>query len=182
MKLVLWRHWCMSLRCIQRPQRTNFTAPSCTVAGVCIDSERSLWFSFWSQGCVSRWALKVWRQGSHSVGFVLWPPASKLFMVLMRLAAYCHTVKEEISVGNLNPELSNNWKNYQINFHAKFSSNRPVGHSNVSSSLHCFSPFRKNEIKFQTKGFARKSTKFFANENFSFYSIVTVVVLRIFFF
>ena len=27
--LVLWRHWCMQLRCIQWPQRTNFTAPGC---------------------------------------------------------------------------------------------------------------------------------------------------------
>ena len=29
MKLVLWRHWCMELRCIEWPQRTNFTAPGC---------------------------------------------------------------------------------------------------------------------------------------------------------
>ena len=29
MKLVLWRHWCMKFRCIQWPQRTNFTASGC---------------------------------------------------------------------------------------------------------------------------------------------------------
>ena len=32
-KLVLWRHWCMQLRCIQWPQRTNFPAPSCIRLG-----------------------------------------------------------------------------------------------------------------------------------------------------
>ena len=30
MKLVLWRHWCIYLRRIQWPQRTNFTAPGCS--------------------------------------------------------------------------------------------------------------------------------------------------------
>ena len=30
-KLVLWHHWCMQLGCIQWPQRTNFTAPGCTI-------------------------------------------------------------------------------------------------------------------------------------------------------
>ena len=37
MKLVLWRHWCMKLRCIEWPQRTNFTAPGCTRVIKCLD-------------------------------------------------------------------------------------------------------------------------------------------------
>ena len=32
MKLVLWRHWCMKLRCIHWPERNNFTAPGCTLS------------------------------------------------------------------------------------------------------------------------------------------------------
>ena len=28
-KLDLWRHWCMQIRCIQWPRRTNFTTPGC---------------------------------------------------------------------------------------------------------------------------------------------------------
>ena len=31
MKMVLWRHWCMWLRCLQWPQKTNFTSPGCTL-------------------------------------------------------------------------------------------------------------------------------------------------------
>ena len=59
---------------------------------------------------------------------------------------------------------------YELNFHTKISSAWFTGLSIVFSSFSGFWSIWADEIKFHTKGFGRKSTKFFAYENFFLYS------------
>ena len=68
--------------------------------------------------------------------------------------------------------LSQRW----INFHTKFSSTWLADLSIISSCVYFLWSFREYKIKFHTKGFGRTSTKFFAYENFFFYSIQNSVV------
>ena len=60
---------------------------------------------------------------------------------------------------------------YEINFHTKISSAWFTGLSIVFSSFSGFWSIWEYEIKFHTKGFGQKSTKFFAYENFFLYSM-----------
>ena len=57
-------------------------------------------------------------------------------------------------------------KKYEINFDTNFSSTWFAGLSIVSSCFHSLWSFREYEIKFHTKGYERKSTKFFAYAKF----------------
>ena len=59
---------------------------------------------------------------------------------------------------------------YEINFHTKISSAWFTGLLIVFSSFSGLGSILEYEIKFHTKGFGRKSTKFFAYENFFLYS------------
>ena len=60
---------------------------------------------------------------------------------------------------------------YEINFHTKISSAWFAGLSIVFLVFSVFWSIWEYEIKFHTKGFGRESTKFFAYENFFFYSM-----------
>ena len=69
---------------------------------------------------------------------------------------------------------------YEINFHTKFSSTWFPALSIVSSRFHFLSSIWECEIKFHTKGFRAKSTKFFVYENFFSYSNQSWVVKETF--
>ena len=73
--------------------------------------------------------------------------------------------------------ISGHCTHVQINFHTKFSSTWFPALSIVSSSFHFLSSIWEYEIKFHTKGFLAKSTKFFAYENFFFYSTFNIVTI-----
>ena len=60
---------------------------------------------------------------------------------------------------------------YEINFHTKISSAWFAGHSIVFSSFSVFWSTWEYEIKFYTKGFGRKSTKFFRLRKFSSFTV-----------
>ena len=59
---------------------------------------------------------------------------------------------------------------YEINFHTKISDAWFTGLSIVFSSFSGFRSIWEYEIKFKAKGLGRKSTNFFAYENFFLYS------------
>ena len=63
-------------------------------------------------------------------------------------------------------------KKYEINFRTKFSSNWFTGLSIVTSCFYFFWSLWGYDIKFHTKDFEQRSTKYFAYENF-FFSVIT---------